>query len=81
MRLPRIMHVKADLLYCICNIWTSEGQIPQGAGEAAKIRRICNWNTIICRKLRIGVDWSGTRLAISHTSSLKNIHHILSLRE
>ena len=79
-RLPRIMHVEADLLDCVGNIWSAEGQILKGASKAPEICSILNRNTI-CTELRIAIDRSGTRLALSHAGTGKNVKHVLSLRE
>jgi hypothetical protein len=34
-RLQRVMHVEADLLNSICNIWTSEGEILKSTSNTA----------------------------------------------
>src|SRR5690349_7195338 len=79
-RLPGIMHVKTNLLNSIGNIWPSEGQILQSTGKTAVIRSIRNRRSIT-GKLRISINWCGTRVAVSHASTVKNLQHILSLRK
>ena len=73
------MHMEANLLKSICDVWTSECQILQSSSKTAKISRVGNKNSIICRELWICVNWRGTRLGVRHTSTLKNLHHILAL--
>ena len=79
MRLMGDMHVKTNLLNSINNIWTSEDQVLQSSSKTAKISRVGNRNSTIRRELWICVNWRGTRLAVRHTGTLKNLHHILAL--
>ena len=79
MRLPRIMHMEANLLNSVGDGWTSESQILQSSSKTAKISRVGNRNSTIRRELWICVNWRGTRLAVRHTGTLKNLHHILAL--
>ena len=80
MRLPRIMHMKTDLLDSICDVWTGEGQVLQCAGSTAEVGRISYRNTTIRRELGICINRRGTRLAVRHASSLKDLHDVLMLR-
>jgi hypothetical protein len=73
-RLPRIMHVEADLLDCVGNIWSAEGQILKGASKAPEICSILNKNTIFT-ELWVAIDRSGTWLALGHASTSKDVKH------
>jgi hypothetical protein len=61
-RLTRIMHVKTDLLNCICNVWQSKHQVLKSSSKAAKVCSIRHWGPINCSNLRVGVNWSGAWL-------------------
>jgi hypothetical protein len=78
-RLSRVVHVKAYLLYCICNVWPSESEILKCPGKATKIRGISHWVPNNVGKLWIKINWSGAGLALSHPSAVKNVNHLLSL--
>lgn len=72
--LTGIMHVKIDLLNGIGDIRPSDGQVLQRTRETVIVSGIVNWSTISL--LGIGVNRTGTRFAISHTSMLKNLKTI-----
>ena len=78
-RLPRIMHVKTNLLNGIGEIRPGEGEVLQGTGEAPVGSRISHGITQISRQLRLSIDRSGAWLAISHPSPLQNVECILPL--
>ena len=53
----------------------------ESPGKAAIKKRVGYWVTVGCRELRLGVDWSGRGVAITHTCPGKNFENILALRE
>jgi len=74
------MHEETDLLNCIGDIRPSEGEPLQCSRKAAIIRGILDrWS--VGRQLRVDVDRSGGRLALSHPGALQKLQHILALRE
>ena len=77
MRLSWIMHIEADLLNRISNIWPGKCEVLQGASKAPKIR-ILNMNSI-SRELRVVVHRSRDWLAIYHASPTEDINHVLVL--
>jgi hypothetical protein len=79
MWLPRVMHVKTYLLNSICNIWTSESKILKSSCEAAKIWGV-GYGITSGRELRIHINWSSTRLTVTHPSPFKYLNHVLLLR-
>jgi hypothetical protein len=78
MRLPRVMHIEADLLNSISNVRTSEGEILKCSSNTAIVSGVGDGDTI-SRKLGVSINRSTTRLAVSHTGTLQNIQHILTL--
>jgi hypothetical protein len=81
--LTGIVHVEADLLNCIRNIWPCERQILESASKAAEIcgsgcRHRC---PLSGSYLRVGVNWCGAGFALRHPSTTQNVHHVLALRE
>jgi hypothetical protein len=81
MNLPRIVHVKANLLDGICNVGPGECQVLKSTHEAAVIGGISNRGTISCRYFGAGVNRSGAWFAISHAMASQNVQRILTLRE
>ncbi|CAN6182646.1 unnamed protein product [Urochloa humidicola] len=79
MRLPRIMHVKTDLLNSIGDIWPSESEVQQSSSNTLVGGPVSNRSTLSSRKLGQGVNRGGARLAVRHPSPLKNLKGILSL--
>jgi len=71
MGFSRVVHVEADLLNSIGNIWSGEGEVLECACQAAKISRIRERCTINCRNLGVGVSRSRKRFAVCHTSPIK----------
>jgi hypothetical protein len=78
MRLSRIMHVEANLLDNISNIWPSKSQILKGTNKALVVGRIRN---MVAFRGYFGtsINWSGARLAICHPRTVKNLKHVLAL--
>jgi hypothetical protein len=81
MTLPRIVHVKANLLDGISNVEPGECQVLKSTHEAAVIGGISNRGTISGRDFGAGVNRSGARFAISHAMTSQNVQRILPLRE
>jgi hypothetical protein len=55
-RLSRVMHVKADLLNNICNVWASEHQVLKSSSETTKVCSIRHRGPLSYSNLRIGVN-------------------------
>jgi hypothetical protein len=81
MTFSRVVHVEADLLDGICNVWPGEGQVLESPCEAAVCCRICNRGAIRGRDLGTSVDRGGTRLAITHAIAGDDVQSVLPLRE
>jgi hypothetical protein len=77
-----IMHVEADLLNYIRNIWSCECQI-KSSSEAAEVcgSRCRHRCPLSGSYLRVGVNWRGAGLAFRHPSMTQNVYHVPSLRE
>jgi hypothetical protein len=72
MRLPRVMHVEANLLDCIRKIGSGESEILQCASKTPKISWISNRDTIR-GKLRVQINRCGAGLAVCHPSTVKDL--------
>ena len=81
MGLPRVMHVEADLLHRIGNLGSSKSQVLKRAGETPELSSILNRRPGVCSKLRLEVDRSSTRLAVSHDRTLDNVKRVGALVE
>jgi hypothetical protein len=81
MRLPRIMHMKAQLLNCIGDVRPSEGEVLKSTSKTAVCRRISHWRALCLGQLALCVNWSGAGLAICHPSPLKYVQSVLTLVE
>jgi hypothetical protein len=81
MTLPRIVHVKANLLDSICNVGPGECQVLKSTREAAISCGISNRGTSSGRYFGTGVNGSGAWFAISHAMTSQNVQCILTLRE
>lgn len=79
-RLPWVMHVKTNLLNGIGNIRTGESEILEGPSYAAIMDRV-RYGGPISGELGVSIHRGAARLALTHTSTVKNIQHILSLGE
>jgi hypothetical protein len=80
MRLARNMHVEANLLYNISDVWPGECEILKSTSKTAIASRIRDRWTVRGH-FSTSINWSSTPLAISHPCSLKNLNHVLALRE
>ena len=78
MRLLGVVHIEADLLNSIRNIWTGEGEILKCSSNAAIVSRVGDGDTI-SRKLSMSINRSTAGLAVKHTGTLQNVQHILTL--
>jgi hypothetical protein len=56
MRLPQIMHVKTNLMNCIGDVRSGEGEIPQGTHQAKILRGINDRQTICSRDLGTSIN-------------------------
>jgi hypothetical protein len=73
--------MKAGLLDCIRDVRPCESEILEGPYKATEICRISHWITNSARQLGIDINWGGTELAFSHASSVKDVNHVLTLRQ
>jgi hypothetical protein len=81
MWLPWIVHVKANLLNSIGDVWPGESQVLESASLTPIVRGVTNRGTIGGRQLGVGVNRSSTRLAICHASMFQNLEIVLALTE
>ena len=81
MTFTRIVHVQADLLHGVCNIWTCEGHPLECSGNPPILRRIRHWFSTGCRQFRIDIDRRRDRAAVGHAGTIKQLFGILSLRQ
>jgi hypothetical protein len=79
--LPWIMHVEADLLDGVDDVGAGERWVLEGPGEAPEVSRVSNRRPRLSGDLGLRVHWHQNRLAVHHTSSLKNIESKLTLSE
>jgi hypothetical protein len=71
--------MEADLLDSVGEIRPGESEVLQGSSKTPISSRISHRITQSSRQLRLSVDRSGARLAISHPGTLQDIHAILTL--
>lgn len=76
-RLPWVMHVKTRLLNCIGDIRSSESDVLKSSCKAAKIHGNGDAHSS-GRELQIH-NRGGAGLAIDHSSSIKNLNHVILL--
>jgi hypothetical protein len=81
MGFPRVMHVKANLLDCIGDIRPGESEILESPRKASEIYRIIHRITNSSRQFGVEIHRCGAWFASSHPSTLKDVNHILALRE
>jgi hypothetical protein len=81
MRLPRCVHIQAHLLDCVCDIWTRMREILKCTGITPILCRISEKRSIVGRQLAFHINRCSTRIAVYHTSALKKVQSILTLRE
>jgi hypothetical protein len=79
--LPGIVHVEADLLDGVGDVWACERQILEGPSEAPEVSQISNRRPRLSGDLGLCVHRRRNRLAVHHASSLKNIESKLTLSE
>jgi len=77
-RLPRVMHVKTDLPNGISNIRASESEILEGPSYAAIMGGVRHRGPI-SGELGVSIHRGAAWLVVTHTSTVQNIQHILSL--
>jgi hypothetical protein len=73
-----IMHVQADLLNNIGDVWSGERQVLEGIHQAPIGGWISN-GSATSAELGLCVDGSGARFALPHTCTLEDIKDVLSL--
>jgi hypothetical protein len=71
--------MEADLVDNVGEIWTGESEVVQGSSKTPISSRINHRITQSSRQLRLSVNRSGVRLAISHPCTLQDIQRILTL--
>jgi hypothetical protein len=71
--------MEADLLDSVGEIRPGESEVLQGSSKTLISSGISHRITQSSRQLRLSVDRSGARLAISHPGTLQDIHAILTL--
>jgi len=79
--LPRIVHVKANLLDGISNVGPGEGQVLKSSHKATVGCGISNRRTIISRSLGAGINRGGARFAGTHAMASQDVQSILVLGE
>jgi hypothetical protein len=80
-RLPGIMHMKANLLDGVGDIGASERQVLEGSGEAHELNRISNMRDRSGRDLGLRVHGCRDRLVVHHAGVLKDVESELRLSE
>ena len=75
------MHVKADLLNCICNVRAGEGEILKSTCDTPEVSGVCDWWTIISSKFGTRVDGSAAWLALGHGGAVQNVQSVLPLSD
>jgi hypothetical protein len=71
--------MEAYLLDSVGEIWSSEGEVLHGSSKTPISSRISHRITQSSRQLRLNVDRSRARIAISHPGTLQHIQGILML--
>jgi hypothetical protein len=77
--LHRIMHMKAQLLNCISDVRSSEGEVLQSTSKTPVRGGIRHRVTLGLGHLALCVNWSRAGVAICHPSSLKDVKSVLPL--
>ena len=67
--LPRVMHVKTDLLNGIGNIWAGESEILEGPSYAAIMGGVRHGGPIN-GELGVSIHMGAARLVVTHTSTV-----------
>jgi hypothetical protein len=80
-RLPKIMHVKADLMDNIGDVRTGERQVLEGPGKAPEVSRISNRRPGGGGDLDLHVHGRRDWLTFHHASALKDVESELVLSE
>jgi hypothetical protein len=61
---PRIMHMKAQLLNCISDVWSSEGEVLQSTSKTPVRGGIRHWVPLGLGHLALCVNWSRAGVAV-----------------
>jgi len=78
MRFPGVVHVEANLLNNISNIWTSKSEILKSTSNTVIGGGVGNCSSI-GRELGVSIHRGAARLAVNHASTVKNTQNILTL--
>jgi hypothetical protein len=80
-RLPRIMHMKANLLDGIGDVGAGERQVLEGPGETPELSQISNRRPGSGGDLGLPVHGHQDQLVVHHASALKDVESKLTLNE
>jgi hypothetical protein len=80
-RLSGIMHMKANLLDEVGDVWAGECQVLEGLDETHELSWISNRRTRCGKDLGLRVHGRRDWLAVHHACMLKNIESELTLSE
>jgi hypothetical protein len=78
-RLPGVMHMQTNLLHDVGDVGLGECQVLKSTNDTLKLESIFYRRPKVHSELRLDVDWSRTRLAVSHGRTLKNLHYVGAL--
>jgi hypothetical protein len=81
MRLMRVVHVEAHLLYCVGNVRSGEGEVLESPNQAAIDSRVTDGSPHVGGDLGLSVDRRGAGLTVAHVITLKYVLSILALVE
>jgi hypothetical protein len=80
-RLPEIMHMKANLLDSVGDVEAGECQLLEGPGETPELSQISNRKPKSSGDLGLRVHGCRDRLVVHHASALKDVESQLALSE
>jgi hypothetical protein len=79
--LARVVHEETHLLNGVGQVWSGQGDVLEGAGDAPIYGWISNGSTISGGELGVSVDRGRCRVTLSHASALEKLNGVLSLRQ
>lgn len=77
---PRIMHMKAKLLYNVGDVQSGEGDVLKSTHTTPGIYGITNRSVVHSGHLGTSVHGHRTRITCIHASAVKYLKHVLVLR-
>jgi hypothetical protein len=77
--LPGVVHMQTNLLHSVGDVGSGECQVLKSTGDTPKLGSILYRRPRVHSKLRLDVNWSRTRRAISHGRTLKNFRCVGAL--